>query len=112
LLKWCQQICLEEGINKEQQMHPIQMELNRIVDLGLPGAFAYVEDANGTSQFHTAGFADLTTRRRMTPDCRYRVGSTTKTFTAVVTLQLVAEGKLALHDTLRDRLPDLPIPNP
>ncbi len=92
-------------------MHPIQLELHRIVDVGLPGAFVYIEDAERSSQFYTTGFADLATQRRMTPDSRYRVGSATKTFTAVVTLQLVAEGKLALHDTLQDRLPDLPIPN-
>ncbi|MBA2679348.1 MAG: serine hydrolase [Ktedonobacteraceae bacterium] len=64
-------------------MHPIQLELNQIVDAGLPGAFVYVEDANRTSQFYTAGFADLATRRRMEPSSRYRIGSTTKTFTAV-----------------------------
>src|ERR1700738_5142526 len=92
-------------------MHPIQLELNQMIDAGLPGAFVYIEDAHGTSQFYTAGFADLATRRRMTSESRYRVGSTTKTFTAVVLLQLVAQGKLALDDTLRTRLPDFCIPN-
>lgn len=92
-------------------MHPIQLELNQMIDAGLPGAFVYIEDAHGTSQFYTAGFADLATRRRMTPESRYRVGSTTKTFTAVVLLQLVAQGNLALSDTLRTWLPDFSIPN-
>lgn len=92
-------------------MHPIQLELDHMVDAGLPGAFAFIEETNGASQFFTAGFADLATLARMTPESRYRIGSTTKTFTAVVLLQLVAQGKLALHDTLRILLPDLPIPN-
>lgn len=92
-------------------MHPIQIELNRLVDVGLPGAFVYIEDAEGSSRFHTSGFADLATRQHMAPDSRYHVGSTTKTFTAVVTLQLIAEGRLALHDTMQDWLPDLPVPN-
>ncbi len=92
-------------------MHTIQQELERMIDVGLPGAFVYVEDANGTSHFYTAGFANLARRQRMTPDSHYRIGSNTKTFTAVVTLQLVAEGRLTLQDTLHDRLPDLPIPN-
>jgi D-alanyl-D-alanine carboxypeptidase len=96
---------------KELPMHPIQLELNQMIDAGLPGAFVYIEDAHGTSQFYTAGFADLATRRRMTPESRYRVGSTTKTFTAVVLLQLVAQGNLALSDTLRTWLPDFSIPN-
>lgn len=92
-------------------MHPIQLELNQMVAAGLPGAFVYIEDVNGTPQFYTAGFADLATGRHMTPESRYRIGSTTKTFTAVVLLQLVAQGKLALDDTLHTWLPDLSIPN-
>src|SRR5437867_2466742 len=47
----------------------------------------------------------------MTPNDRYRIGSTTKTFTSVVTLQLVAEGKLALSDKVQDLLPGLSAPN-
>ncbi|HEY0752522.1 MAG TPA: serine hydrolase domain-containing protein [Ktedonobacteraceae bacterium] len=77
-------------------MHPIQLALNQIVDVGLPGAFVYIEDAQKTSQFYTAGFADLATQQRMTQESRYRIGSTMKTFTAVVLLQLVAQGKLAV----------------
>jgi len=92
-------------------MHPLQRECQRLVEAGLPGAFVYCEDADGVSQFYTAGFADLTTQQPMTPDLHYRVGSTTKTFTAVVLLQLLAEGKLSLHDTLDKWLPDLPVPN-
>jgi len=92
-------------------MHPLQRECHRLVEAGLPGAFVYREDADGTSQFYTAGFADLTTQQPMTPDLHYRVGSTTKTFTAIVLLQLLAEGKLKLRDTLEKWLPDLPIPN-
>lgn len=70
----------------------------------------YVEDADGQSQFFTAGYADRATQQPMTPDMYYRVGSTTKTFTAVVILQLVAEGELALSDTMQKLLPDEPIP--
>ncbi len=92
-------------------MHPLQRECQRLVEAGLPGAFVYCEDADGVSQFYTAGFADLTTEQPMTPDLHYRVGSTTKTFTAVVLLQLLAEGKVSLHDTLDRLLPDLPMPN-
>jgi D-alanyl-D-alanine carboxypeptidase len=92
-------------------MPSVQRELERLVDTGVPGAFVFVEDSDGRTEFSTAGFADLATRRRMAPADRYRVGSTTKTFTAVVTLQLVAEGKLALGQPVRDWLADVPIPN-
>ena len=42
----------------------------------------------------------------------YRIGSTTKTFTASVILQLVDEGKLTLDDTVGDLLPDLAAAHP
>src|SRR5262245_39122441 len=91
--------------------HPIQKELNALVEAGLPGVFVYIQDEDGASQFDTAGVADLSSKAIMTPDSHYRVGSTTKTLTAVVTLQLIAEGKLAFNDTMKGRMPDLPIPN-
>lgn len=92
-------------------MHPIEAELQRLVGIGLPGAFVYIADEDGTTQFLTAGYADLDAKTLMTPTMHYRVGSTTKTFTAVVLLQLIAEGKLALINTLASHLPDLPAPN-
>src|SRR5262245_21758233 len=92
-------------------MDTIEVELTRLVDAWLPGAFVYIEDPDGSSQFYTAGVADLATSRRMTPDSHFRIGSTTKTFTPVITLQLVAEGQLILRDTMQALLPELPIPN-
>lgn len=92
-------------------VNPIQKELNSLVEAGLPGVFVYIEDANRSSQFYTAGIADLTSKQIMTPNSHYRVGSTTKTFTAVVTLQLIAEGKFSFSDSMKEQLPDLPIPN-
>jgi D-alanyl-D-alanine carboxypeptidase len=92
-------------------MDPTQAELDRLVEAGLPGAFVYVEDADGSSRFWTAGVADLESGAAMTPTSHYRIGSTTKTFTAVVVLQLIGEGLLALDDLMQDRLPDLPLPN-
>lgn len=92
-------------------MHPLQRECNRLVEAGLPGAFVYRTDPEGSSEFYSAGFADLATQQFMSPDLRYPITSTTKVFIAVVTLQLFAEGKLDLRDTTAKWLPDLPIPN-
>ena len=92
-------------------MDHIQAELDRLVEGGLPGAFAYVVDADGTASFRTAGVADLATGAVMTPETHYRIASTTKTFTAVVVLQLIGEGRLALGDLVQDLLPDLSIPH-
>jgi len=92
-------------------MTTIQTELDQIVAEHFPGAFLYIEEASGSSRFYTSGFADLANKMRMKPDSRYRVGSTTKTFTAVVTLQLVHEGRLALADTLELHLAEFNVPN-
>jgi D-alanyl-D-alanine carboxypeptidase len=43
----------------------------------------------------------------MRADDRFRVGSVTKTFTATLVLQLVAEGELRLDDTVERWLPGL-----
>lgn len=45
------------------------------------------------------------------PRCPDRRGSTTKTFTAVVVLQLVAAERLGLGDLVARRLPDLAVPS-
>ena len=92
-------------------MSTIQTQLDDLVEKHLPGAFVYLEDTGGSSQFYTSGFADLLTKTRMTPDMRYRVGSVTKTFTATVTLQHVAEGQLSLDDLVQRLLPALDLPN-
>jgi D-alanyl-D-alanine carboxypeptidase len=91
-------------------LQQVEHALGRLVQAGLPGAFVFIRDRDGSSQFFTAGLADLDTRTPMTPESHYRVGSTTKTFTAVVALQLVSEGQFRLDDTIGDLLPDLTVP--
>ncbi|MHC3469325.1 serine hydrolase domain-containing protein [Streptomyces sp. 7R007] len=54
-----------------------------------------------------AGTADLRTGRPMNATDRLRIGSVTKTFTATVVLQLAAEHRLSLDDTVDRYLPGL-----
>ncbi|MEU9156720.1 serine hydrolase domain-containing protein [Streptomyces sp. NPDC048417] len=80
--------------------------LNSVVATGAPGAMARIDD--GTTVYKTTrGVADRTTRRAITTGDRFRVGSVTKTFSAVVLLQLVDEGKLALDAPVNRYLPGL-----
>lgn len=53
------------------------------------------------------GVADLATKRKAAAGARFRAGSVTKMFTTAVVLQLVAERRLSLDDTVQDRLPGL-----
>lgn len=54
-----------------------------------------------------SGRADLRTGRPIRVDERIRIGSSTKTFTATVVLQLVAEGRLGLDAPIERYLPGL-----
>ncbi|MGZ4352683.1 MAG: serine hydrolase domain-containing protein [Gaiellaceae bacterium] len=69
-----------------------------------PGAVAAVITPKGT-WVGAAGVADLATGRPATPDDYARIASLTKTYTATLILQLVAEHKLGLGDTVGQRLP-------
>jgi CubicO group peptidase (beta-lactamase class C family) len=53
------------------------------------------------------GLADVDNEERATPEHQYRIGSITKTFTAVAVMQLSAEGRLDLEDRL-DAYLDVP----
>ncbi|MFJ7147674.1 serine hydrolase domain-containing protein [Streptomyces sp. NPDC100445] len=75
-----------------------------VVREGVPGVTATVEDARGTWSA-TAGVGDTRTGRPRSAADRYRVGSITKTFVATVLLQLEAEGRLSLDDTVDRWLP-------
>ncbi|MGW3328004.1 serine hydrolase domain-containing protein [Streptomyces virginiae] len=74
---------------------------------GLPAALASVQDVKGRARTYTAGVGDLATGAKVPDDGQVRVGSTTKTFTAVVVLQLVSEGKVGLDDKVDTHLPGL-----
>jgi CubicO group peptidase (beta-lactamase class C family) len=54
------------------------------------------------------GRADRKARTPNTPDTKFRIGSMSKMFTAVATLQLVEAGKLALDDPIGKHLRDYP----
>ncbi|MFF5403153.1 serine hydrolase domain-containing protein [Streptomyces misionensis] len=80
--------------------------LRSAVEQGAPGALARIDD-HGTTYTATHGFADRGTRRAMAAGDRFRVGSVTKTFSAVVLLQLVDEHKLSLDAPVDRYLPGL-----
>jgi D-alanyl-D-alanine carboxypeptidase len=78
--------------------------LHQVVAAGAPGVAARVADEHGVTEA-ASGVADQLTGRPMRPGLHYRVGSVTKPFIATVVLQLVAEGRLSLEDTVEHWLP-------
>jgi D-alanyl-D-alanine carboxypeptidase len=85
---------------------PLRDALAGLPDQEASGALVLLHDAGGCRQ-GTAGVADVRTGRTVPIDGRFRIGSMTKTFTAVVALQLAAEGRLDLDRTVQHYLPDL-----
>ncbi|MFE6049965.1 serine hydrolase domain-containing protein [Kitasatospora sp. NPDC056446] len=86
----------------------VQQSLNALVkDDRMPAALASVKGRDGRTRTYTAGVSDLTTGAKPPVDGQIRAGSNTKTFTAVVVLQLVAEGKIALDTPVETYLPGL-----
>jgi len=65
------------------------------------GSLVVAKDGNVVYN-RTIGYSQITpaAKKAITPQTRFRIGSITKMFTAVMILQLVDEGKLKLNDTL------------
>lgn len=86
----------------------VQQGLNALVHTdGLPAALASVKDREGRTRTYTAGVGDLVTGSKVPRDGQVRIGSNTKTFTAVVVLQLVGEGKIRLDAPVDTYVPGL-----
>ena len=83
--------------------------LDAVVAAGSPGALVLV-DRGGSRRQEAAGLAVLRGSVPLRAGYRFRAGSITKTFVAVLVLQLVAEKKLGLGDTVERWLPGL-VPN-
>lgn len=71
---------------------------------GVPGVTATAKDTHGKWSA-TTGVGNLSTGAPRSTADRYRVGSITKTFVSTVLLQLEAEGRLSLDDTVDKWLP-------
>jgi D-alanyl-D-alanine carboxypeptidase len=82
----------------------LQHDLDAITATGVPGVLAEVR--TGDRQLRgTSGVADLDSRQPLNGNGFFRIGSNTKTFLSVVVLQLAAEHRLSLDDTVGHWLP-------
>ncbi|WP_436791213.1 serine hydrolase domain-containing protein [Yinghuangia sp. YIM S10712] len=78
--------------------------LETAVRQGSPGALAQSRTGD-RARNPAAGVADIRTGERPAAQMRFRIGSATKTFVATAVLQLVADRRLRLDDTVADVLP-------
>ncbi|MFJ3503857.1 MULTISPECIES: serine hydrolase domain-containing protein [unclassified Streptomyces] len=80
--------------------------IDAAVAAGIPGITAEARDSRGVWKT-AAGVGDLTTRAPRGENDRFRVGHLTSTFVATVLLQMEAERKLDLDDSVERHLPGL-----
>ncbi|MBH5333960.1 beta-lactamase family protein [Streptomyces pactum] len=80
--------------------------METVVEGGTPGVTAQARDGRGVWRA-AVGTGDLRTGKPRGTEDRFRVASITKTFVATVLLQMEAEGKLDLDDTVDRWLPGL-----
>jgi len=82
------------------------------VELDIPALALVLVDREQVLLSKTYGVIDRDSRGSFGPDHYFRIGSITKTFTALAALRLVQEGRLALDDRVNDIDPVLDIDNP
>ncbi|MER6943788.1 serine hydrolase domain-containing protein [Nonomuraea sp. NPDC000554] len=88
-----------------QDRPELQKAIEEIVDSGFVGVSLRVHDERG-EWVGSAGAAELGGAAKPPTNGHVRIGSSTKTFTATLVLQLVAEGKVGLDTPAADYLPE------
>lgn len=83
----------------------LQQTIQAIVGSGFTGVQLRVHDQRG-DWAGSAGVRELGEAGKPPTDGRFRIGSTTKTFTATAVLQLVAEGRIGLDTPVAAYLPE------
>ena len=81
----------------------------------IPGAVVIVKSPEWGVRVGVTGYANLSTKEKMSPDLHFRIGSVTKVFTAQMVLLLEQQGRIKLTDPVLRYLGDNPavaaIPN-
>lgn len=85
----------------------LRRDTEAIHALGVSGVQARVIAHDGQQSVATSGTADVNTGRPVPSDGYFRMASTSKTLVATVVLQLEAEGRLSLDDTVDHWLPEV-----
>ncbi|WP_035430722.1 serine hydrolase domain-containing protein [Bacillus sp. UNC322MFChir4.1] len=88
----------------QRDRNSVKQAMRDTLHLGFPGILAKTSEG-GKTWGYAAGVANLSTKKPMKTDFRFRIASVTKTFTATVVLQLAAENRLNLDDSIEKWLP-------
>ncbi|NMO18607.1 serine hydrolase [Pyxidicoccus fallax] len=92
-----------EAASRQQELERFLSKFHRLNQFN---GTVLVADEKGVVFKKGYGSANFEWQVPNTPDTKFRIGSITKPFTAMVILQLVAEGTLKLDDKVTTHLPD------
>lgn len=94
------------GLSTSQIPTALQKTLQHAVDIGVPGVSAAISNSNGILWQGSAGSSNILKSEPVDANKHiFGVGSITKVFVAVVTLQLLDENRLSLSDKASSYLP-------
>ncbi|EJV64944.1 hypothetical protein IEO_02040 [Bacillus wiedmannii] len=88
----------------QRDRNSVKQAVRDTLQLGFPGILAKTSEG-GKTWSYAAGVANMSSKKPMKTDFRFRIGSVTKTFTATVVLQLAEENRLNLDDSIKKWLP-------
>ncbi|EEL67374.1 serine hydrolase domain-containing protein [Bacillus mycoides] len=88
----------------KRDRNSVKQAMRDTLHLGFPGILVKTYEG-GKTWGYAAGVANLSTKKPMKTDFRFRIASVTKTFTATVVLQLAGENRLNLDDSIEKWLP-------
>lgn len=97
-------ILMISSCDKPSEEIAMQQILDNAVRNGIPGISAAIATKDGVIWTGVAGKAHVSENILVNENHLFPIGSITKTFVAVVTLQLVEEGRLSLEQTPMDIL--------
>ncbi|TVZ25832.1 CubicO group peptidase (beta-lactamase class C family) [Gillisia sp. Hel_I_86] len=90
----------------------LQDSINKITKKkNIPGFFVTVVSADSLLWQQALGYKDISTHSNVDSQTLFRIGSVSKSFTALAVMKLVEENKLSLNDELKDIAPEIPFEN-
>lgn len=106
--------CGSNGIAPTFDSQTVQLFQNTLdaslKTIGIPGATVTVIRPDGAKWVGVSGLSSIENNTPMVSGLKFRIGSLTKTITAVIILQLVQEGQLSLDASIEAILPGA-VPN-
>lgn len=98
----------EEKTKPAQSIDELRQQIEKILkDTHTPGVSIAIVHKDGPEWVTGLGLADVAANRATTADTLFRIGSTSKAFTALSVLMLVDQGKLSLDDPVHKLAPEL-----